>query len=134
MSLKISNPNVLFYFFFSHRPRFRTQNSHSVPAGLEVQDDRLDPRRHRHNRPENVEGVDVGSTVAGLIRRHGHLQVHQAQSGRSGNPALPIARTCAPPRWIRTRQSVQRATARTMRDYHNIIRNFVNTAATRDDA
>lgn len=62
-----------------------------------------------------MEGVNFGSALARLVCRHGHLQVHQTQSGRSGNPALPVARALAPPRRIRPRQGVQRATARTVK-------------------
>lgn len=58
-----------------------------------------------------MEGLDVGTTVVGPVSRHGHLQVHQAQSGRSGNFALPVARARTPSRRIRPRPGVQRATA-----------------------
>jgi len=61
-----------------------------------------------------VEGPDPGSAVTGPVRRDGHLQVHQAQSGRSGNIALPVAGAHAPPRRIRSRQGIQRATAGTV--------------------
>lgn len=96
------------------RPRFRPQNSHPVPLGPEVQDHRTDPHRHRPDRVEDVEGPNPGSAVTGPVRRNGHLQVHQAQSGRRGNIALPVASAHSPPRRIRSRQGVQRATARTV--------------------
>jgi hypothetical protein len=96
------------------RPRFRPQNSHSVPLGLEVQDHRTDPDRHRPDCVEDVEGTDPGSAVTGSVRRNGHLQVHQAQSCRRGNIALPVTSARTPPRRVRSRQSVQRTTARTV--------------------
>lgn len=101
--------NRRFSFF---RPRIRPQNSHPVPVGPEVQDHRVDPDRHRLNRVEDVEGPDPGTPVVGPVRRHGHIQVHQAEGGRRGNLALPVAGARAPPRRIRSRQGVQRATAR----------------------
>jgi len=61
-----------------------------------------------------VEGPNVGSVVTGPVRRNGHLQVHQAQSGRRGNIALPLAGAHSPPRRIRSRQGLQCATARTV--------------------
>lgn len=90
------------------RPRFRPENRHPVPVGAQVQDDRADTDRHRRHRAENVESPDPGTLVVGPVRRHGHLQVHQAQSGRRRDPALPVAGARAPPRRIRSRQGVQR--------------------------
>lgn len=98
------------------RPRFRAQDRHPVPVGPEVQDHRADPDRHRHHRAEDVEGAHTWSAVAGPVRFDGHLQVHQAQGCRGGNPALPLGGACSPPRRIRSRQGVQRATARPVID------------------
>lgn len=107
-----SRLTVSCFVFF--RPRFCPKNRHPVPVGSEIQDHRIDPRGHRHNRAKDVEGVDPGPAIPGPVRRHGHLQVYQAQGGRSGDPTLPVAGlTCAPPRRIRSRQSIQCATART---------------------
>lgn len=102
-----THPHPTAHVRFS-RPRFRPENRHPVPVGTQVQDDRADTDRHRRHRAENVESPDPGTPVVGLVRRHGHLQVHQAQGGRRRDPALPVAGARAPPRRIRPRQGVQR--------------------------
>lgn len=97
--------------FIGRRPQFRPEDRDPVPVGPKVQDDRVDPGGHRHHRAQNLEGSHAGPAVAGPVRRHGHLPVHQAQGGRRRDPALPVAGARAPPRRIRPRPGVRRATA-----------------------
>lgn len=103
------NKNKINIITVSRRPRFRPQDRHTVPAGPQVQDHRADPCGHRHHRAQDVEGPHAGSAVPGPVRFHGHLPVHQAQSCRRRDPALPFAGARAPPRRVRPRQGVQRA-------------------------
>jgi len=71
-----------------------------------------------------VEGPDPWSAITGPVRRNGHLQVHQAQSGWRGNIALSVTSAHSPPRRIRSRQSVQRATARTVMHQSQIVNSY----------
>lgn len=110
---KISSYIQRYFVFRIYRPRFCPENRYPVLVGSEIQDHCIDPRGHRHNCIEDMEGFDPGSAIPCPVRRHGHLQVYQTQGGRSRNTALPVAGLArTPPRRIRSCQSVQRATAR----------------------